>query len=232
MTYRASFLTVTAVELRLNPVEKCPMFPQFIKGVEIPFTTVFRGECGDKFSIREFLIRGYYINIIWETYLEEKWCQGTPTKEVALFLNILGTSIHKCLKLNGNPCDPMWALPTWLYRDYSEEAELYSRDGGHVIEEPGSTVKKIAHYLNGTRHGSYREFDRTGALSLDSNYHHGELHGTVTGWWYGGQTVESVSQYVNGYLHGRCSHWDRDGKLISSQLYQDGFPLLTDPAIQ
>ena len=51
----------------------------------------------------------------------------------------------------------------------------------------------------GTRHGSYKEYDKNGMLLISANYNHGALHGLCVG--YFGTPQNYISKSTN-YLNG------------------------------
>ena len=68
----------------------------------------------------------------------------------------------------------------------------------------------------GTRHGSYKEYDRNGMLLISANYNHGALHGLCIE--YFGTPEKYISKSTN-YLNGKKSGMEKNYNLGSSGHY-------------
>ena len=68
----------------------------------------------------------------------------------------------------------------------------------------------------GTRHGSYKEYDRNGMLLISANYNHGALHGLCIE--YFGTSEKYISKSTN-YLNGKKSGVEKNYNLGSSGHY-------------
>ena len=77
----------------------------------------------------------------------------------------------------------------------------------HVIQDAS-----VDQYLDGKKHGVYRQWDRKGQLRLESSWVNGKLNG-VSRQWQDGRLVHKCN-YIDSVKHGIYKRWNSHGKLI------------------
>ena len=74
--------------------------------------------------------------------------------------------------------------------------------------------KKTTQWINGQKHGAYREYYKNGQLKEELHYKHGKQDGLSTHWHENGNKSWTCN-WVNQKPFGKCTSWHRNGKLWS-----------------
>ena len=91
-------------------------------------------------------------------------------------------------------------------------------------------VKLAGKYINGLKHGYFREYDKKGQLIETTKYRNGEIEKEASELtlldiekeYYGDAKVKKVKSYKDGKPEGAWREYDKDGTIVGGELYEKG----------
>jgi antitoxin component YwqK of YwqJK toxin-antitoxin module len=145
---------------------------------------------------------------------------------LALIISATGISAQEIALTNGKYVTPSGAPYTGELLSYREDGSLKSAhqvvDGileGEVVFYAGNGVKEeVGSYKGGQKHGVWKQFNASGAITGEAWYVNGEKDGVWTVW-----DDQGVKRYHMVYSMGRkVDTWqifDENANLVSERIY-------------